>query len=87
MSSFSSIAEQYDAHAAKQFRRAERQHRDPTLEELVGVLYYRAAGDAVRALINISDEELAHQTGREGFVMKTAEELAPITTGFAKETK
>lgn len=80
---FGQVADQYARQIEKQFNRQERQHRDfTTKDEQAAVKFYTAAQQAVEALEVIPEGE------PEGFVMRTAAELAPIKLGFnvTKET-
>lgn len=73
------IAKQYDAHMARLINRAAQAKRPVTDKERRGIEYYNRAGVAVHALITVEDV----LRPKLGFVMRTAEELAPVKYSVA----
>lgn len=75
------IVDQYAKNIERIMTRADRQSRQLTDKERLGILYYRGAGSLVQSLILPEDAE------RPGFEMKSSEELAPVTMGWATVTE
>lgn len=78
------IAQQYDKHMARLIKRAMKDERPSTDKERLGIAYYNRAGVQVHALYSSYQEFTRPKTG---FIMRTAEELAPLSTAWHRRKR